>query len=735
MLIRAGWIIGIVVAGLLLAVSPASAAPGAPAAVAPTTQAAALAPGSGPAWTAVRSFRVLDTHRGYGTAPGPLAANGRITVPLRGIGGIPSSGVSAVVVSITVSEPQRDGTVTASPAGGAKGPGPTVRFTAGGEVTTQTVVRLGSTGAITLANNTTGTIHLDVDVNGYTAAGTSAGSYVPVTPKRIIDTTCRLGANGPIAGHGAVSPQIAGRAGVPRTGASAVVLTVSVLNPRGAGWLTALPGGAGTSRATGSALNWSSGVPVTGPVVVPLSAAGAITLINQSAAEIDLQVDVLGYIRAGTADIGGLVTIQSTRIADSRSGFGWPPGAGPMRANDTVSERVFAQGGIPDGGVSAVLMTVTAVSPTAAGAVRLLTYTISDDGLGAAVSFEAGQNRTGLVLVPVTSDGIVRFSHSGLGDVHLVVDVVGYVRGAPQNPPLQWSPAAATTSGLDGVTDLDCLTPAYCVGIDDAGRSATFDGASWRLVPGAGVPPMAAKVSCATPTYCMAISGQPSAVAIFDGTGWLPVALPPDNPPSPYGNWLTGVACATQTACFVIDSGSGNVWAWNGVSWSPRTELAEPSDDFPYPHLLDVSCATPTFCAIVATRAASWLFDGRSWNEANLGLDSANSDVDCPVSGFCVALNGVSGWSQDAVVYQRGVYSLENLTPDVGFTTASCADERFCVAVGGGYHNRITTWDGTAWTDPFTPQEIEGLPAVISCPTEQFCIALQRDGEQIIGRA
>ncbi|GGM01969.1 hypothetical protein [Nakamurella endophytica] len=697
----------------------ATAAVPAPAASAPAPRAAALA--SADPWTAVAAQRVLDTAARVG-ASGPIAANGTVRLRVLGVAGIPSSGVAAVVLTVTAPSPSASGTVTAWATGQPRPTVPTVRFTAGRAVTTLAVVPVGADGTVTLANQSGAALQLQADTAGWTAASTAAGGYVPVTPKRIVDSTQRLGLAGPLAAGRWAQPTIAGHAGVPATGAAAVVLSVTVVNPSTAGYLAAFPGGtvtAGGSVPASSVLNWSAGGPVTGPVVVPLSSAGAVQLINRSAAAVGLLVDVVGYVRAGTAAVGGLVALPSARIADSRSGAGWPLDPGPLPAHSFVGVKVTGTGGVPASGVAAVLLAVTVAAPTAAGTVRVQAH--GGDGTGGtAVSFPAGGNRTGLALVPLTAQGIVDVLDPTDRPVQVVLDVLGYVRGAAVEPPVTWSAAAPTASGLTGVSALDCTSAAFCLAADGSGHSATFDGTAWHPVTTGAVPLQLGDLSCATATDCLAIG--PHAVVRFDGARWRSL-------PAPTGLTLVSVSCASTSFCMVAEGEQGSSWIWNGASWSGRSAIVTDLGEY-QSYVASLSCATPTLCAAVGSRNGSWLWDGASWRSSELVTLTYGTDVSCPVADFCASLAGISG--SESVVYDHGTLTDTDVTWGGAMQSISCADATFCVMVGA--EDGVATWDGTTWTDPAFPQTLPGSPAFVSCPTHTFCMALQRDGAQLVGR-
>jgi hypothetical protein len=79
--------------------------------------------------------------------------------------------------------------------------------------------------------------------------------------------------------------------------------------------------------------------------------------------------------------------------------------------------------GIPSTGVTAVVMNVTAVNPSAAGVV-----TVYPDGitmpLASNLNFTAGQTIPNLVVVPV-KNGVVDFYNYN-GTVDLIADITGY---------------------------------------------------------------------------------------------------------------------------------------------------------------------------------------------------------------------------------------------------------------------------------------------------------------------
>src|SRR4051794_39534402 len=73
--------------------------------------ASAAAPPAG-TYVSLAPARLLDTRAGVGVAAAKVAAQGTVTLPVVGHGGVPASGVSAVVLNVTAVAPTAGGFVT-----------------------------------------------------------------------------------------------------------------------------------------------------------------------------------------------------------------------------------------------------------------------------------------------------------------------------------------------------------------------------------------------------------------------------------------------------------------------------------------------------------------------------------------------------------------------------------------------------------------------------------------------
>src|SRR5664279_4697267 len=269
----------------------------------------AAVPGS---FVSLNPARVLDTRGGFGAA-GPVPANGSISVQITGAAGVPATGASAVVLNVTVTSPAGNGFITVYPDGTSTPDASNLNFLTGQTIPNLVVVPIGTNGKIRLANGSPGTTQLIADVAGYYLSGapTAPGTFHSLNPARVLDTRGGFGAAGPVPANGSISVQITGAAGVPATGASAVVLNVTVTSPAGNGFITVYPDGTSTPNA--SNLNFLTGQTIPNLVVVPLGTNGKIRLANGSPGTTQLIADVAGYYLSGAPTAPG--TFQSLNPA------------------------------------------------------------------------------------------------------------------------------------------------------------------------------------------------------------------------------------------------------------------------------------------------------------------------------------------------------------------------------------------------------------------------------------
>jgi alpha-tubulin suppressor-like RCC1 family protein len=394
-------------------------AAGAVSSLAMTTNKASTTPG---AVVSLAPTRIMDSRLNLGVT-GPVRAQTGVSLQILGAGGIPASGVSAVVVNVTVADPESTGFITVYPSGTAMRQTSSLNFRPRQNIANLVIVPVGADGKVMFYNGSGGTVQLVADVSGYVVGGSATlpGSLMPLAPARILETRPAYGGAGAVGNRGEISLQVLGKGGVPASGVSAVIVNVTAAEPVGTGFVTVYP--SGTVRQQTSNLNFQPGQNIPNLTVVPVGADGKIRLYNGSDAPLHLVVDVSGYLKGGAASTSGAsVSVTPSRILDTRLTSGVVPAAG------TITQQVLGKGGVPASGVAAVLLNVTVADPVTIG---FITVFPSGTALQqtSSLNFQPRENIANMVLVPVGADGKIALYNGSPGGVSLVVDVAGYILG------------------------------------------------------------------------------------------------------------------------------------------------------------------------------------------------------------------------------------------------------------------------------------------------------------------
>jgi hypothetical protein len=327
---------------------------------------------------------------------------------------------------------------------------------------------------------------------------TTGGLLTTVTPTRILDTR----GGGKLTTGSVRRLLVSGRAGVP-TGARAVALNVTAVSPTASTYLTVWPAG-GTPPDT-SSLNVNQGQTRPNAVIVGLGENGAIDIFN-AFGDVDVLVDLTGWFSAGPLAAGGLEPIAPFRVTDTRR----PGGGGPIGATgtaSTVTAKVTGVGGVPETGVAAVVLNVTATGPTSP-----TFFTVWPNGVGrpdvSSLNVSAGETAANLVIVPVGTNGSIVVSNE-FGRSHAIVDIMGWI-----------------SSGTPGVGGFVPVAPTRMydsrggTGIRPRGWLPVKVGGS--VIPTSGVSAVAANVTVVNPNAGSFVSTFPTGAGFSTRTN-IPV--------------------------------------------------------------------------------------------------------------------------------------------------------------------------------------------------------------------
>ena len=374
--------------------------------------------GAGGDYHPLSPTRILDTRDGTGGIASALGPGATVSVPVAGRGGVPAAGVSAVTVNLAVTQPTSNGYLTIFPTGTTKPLASSINFEPGQTISNMVVAKLGADGTVSVFNPA-GATQVVVDVEGwFGAAGVPAGAlYNALSPTRLLDTRYGTGGIASPVGPGAtVSVPVAGRAGVPAAGVSAVAINLAVTEPTSNGYLTVFP--TGTTQPLASSINFEPSQTISNMVMAKLGADGTISVFNPAGAT-QVVIDVEGWFGATGTPYSSL---SPTRILDTRYGSGGIASAvGP---GATVSVPVAGRGGVPATGVSAVAINLAVTEPTANGYLTVFP-TGTTQPLASSINFGPGQTISNMVVAKLGADGTVSIFNSA-GATHVVIDVEGW---------------------------------------------------------------------------------------------------------------------------------------------------------------------------------------------------------------------------------------------------------------------------------------------------------------------
>jgi hypothetical protein len=233
--------------------------------------------------------RVLDTRGG---APVGYGAGGALALTVTGRGGIPATGVSAVVLNLTVTNPSAAGFLAVYPAGTAWPGNSNLNFSAGQTIPNRVIAPVGAGGAISILGSVD-RADVVVDVGGWFTDGSdpaaSGGAYSGARPARLLDTRSGIGAVGT---GGTYHLVVAGAGAAPATGVTAVALNVTAVNVSAPSFVAVYPDG--SSYQVTSDLNTDPTRISTNLVIVKVGSGGRVDLYNSSG-WVDLVVDLMGW--------------------------------------------------------------------------------------------------------------------------------------------------------------------------------------------------------------------------------------------------------------------------------------------------------------------------------------------------------------------------------------------------------------------------------------------------------
>jgi SpoIID/LytB domain protein len=333
--------------------------------------------------------RILNTTTSGGT---PVAAKATRSVQVAGVGGAPSSGVIAAVLTVISTRSTAGGGLAIAPHGGPRPANPQVTWRAGVQVANTVWTKLSAGGAVDLANLSAGSTDVIVVLDGYYTDSLMAGDAMTAA------APTRLFSGAVAAGH----PQPVPLTGVP-TGADAVVVNVTVINPSSRAAVTVSSGCAETSTPVVYAPARTNRA---NTAVLKLC-NGGLSVVSTSAAT--LLVDLQGWFAPGSAALTLFAPAKQVLHVSV-----------PARSARTLA--LSSANGVPSTGVASVLLTLTDRTP---GTGYLVAY---PTGVPRPRTSDVDQDRSGAAVntVMVAGGGRVTIYNNSSTSADTLVDLVGW---------------------------------------------------------------------------------------------------------------------------------------------------------------------------------------------------------------------------------------------------------------------------------------------------------------------
>lgn len=318
-----------------------------------------------------------------------------------------ADGAGAAAFVVTATGPVAPGYVTVWPAGLPRPVASNVNFDRGNTVANSAVVQLGQSGAIDVYVHAAVDVVIDVTAAFVPATSATSGRFVPVEPRRLLDTRST-------GQRGSSELRIPLPDGVPAD-AVALAVTVTVVDASRPGYLTVHPVGA--ARPVASVVNADALNRIRANAVFAAVSSDGFVVFRFMPT--DVVVDLWGWFTGPSApdSADGLFVPQAPRrLWDSRQTWN------PLHPGGTVELAVPAPGG------AAMVANVTAVEATRAGYLSV---------------FAAGTPRPVVSSLnhrwprPVAAMSVSRLSDRGVavyahgGGTHVVADLAGWFTGQP----------------------------------------------------------------------------------------------------------------------------------------------------------------------------------------------------------------------------------------------------------------------------------------------------------------
>jgi hypothetical protein len=452
--------------------------------------------------------KLLDTRDATGVSTTTkTAAGASTTFQVLGQGSIPSSGVSAVAVTLQVISPEAYGYLTINPSD-ATTTASSLTYYSGENTSGYDIVRLTSTGKFTITNHSDDAVHIVVSARGYflTASSSETGSgYHPLDTALVYDTRKGIGTGSPtapVAASGTATFDLAGVSGIPSSGVTAVALNIVAVNQTTDGYLTLRPSDGSSPGPT--AVYFVTGEQDSNFQIVRLSDTGKVSVTNKSSGTLDISVSIRGYYANDDSASGGAVFTPTapTALVDTVAGS-----ESAIAAGGSYTFTATSQAGVPANTVAAVALEINARRTNADGYLSAYPADTADPKIST-VTFDDAESSVGFDQTIPSVNGRITITNHSSGAIHLQVILHGYYI---------YTTVPVLQGDLDTDADTDAMPEADAQALDAAEDRADDDS---NLAPPYYNPATGDLVAPALNSTGRATAAADLAVSVYDnGTG------------------------------------------------------------------------------------------------------------------------------------------------------------------------------------------------------------------------
>ncbi len=239
--------------------------------------------------------RILSTGTAVGGHPARLGPGAAMSLGVLGVGGVPSSGVDAVVLDLHALSPSANSVITVWPAGTTRPATVNLRTRRGESTDGLVTVKPGTNGQIRIYNKA-GSTGLAADVVGYYGRSFAGLRYQPVFPF-LVGTVTPQGLTFsrytkiPAGGFRTFAAE--GYGSAPITPGSVVAIEVEEVNANQAGNLKVYR--TGTTRPQNPDIHYPAQSQIVRQVIVPVDDLGQLRIANGGSQTASVAVELIGW--------------------------------------------------------------------------------------------------------------------------------------------------------------------------------------------------------------------------------------------------------------------------------------------------------------------------------------------------------------------------------------------------------------------------------------------------------